>query len=161
MQRKSDLERLHTELERRGVSPFDKPIIAKIETARAVQNLPELLVCGLSRGPFGVMIARGDLALELGFPRLAEMQEELLWMCEAASVPIIWATGVLEGLVKNGLPSRGEMTDAAMSARAECVMLNKGEFQLEGVAVLSDVLSRMFGHQHKKEPLMRALSSWT
>jgi len=161
VQRKSDLERLHTELERRGVNPVNKPIIAKIETARAVQNLPELLVSGLSRGPFGVMIARGDLALELGFPRLAEMQEELLWMCEAASVPIIWATGVLEGLVKNGLPSRGEMTDAAMSARAECVMLNKGAHQLEGVAVLSDVLSRMQGHQHKKEPQMRALSSWT
>ena len=161
VQSKRDLECLHSELERRGVSPLDKPIIAKIETARAVQNLPELLVCGLSRGPFGVMIARGDLALELGFPRLAEMQEELLWMCEAASVPIIWATGVLEGLVKNGLPSRGEMTDAAMSARAECVMLNKGAHQLEGVITLSDVLSRMHGHQHKKEPLMRALSSWT
>jgi len=161
VQRKSDLERLYTELERRGVNPLDKPIVAKIETARAVQNLPELLVCGLSRGPFGVMIARGDLALELGFPRLAEMQEELLWMCEAASVPIIWATGVLEGLVKDGLPSRGEMTDAAMSARAECVMLNKGAHQLEGVEVLSDVLSRMQGHQHKKEPQMRALSSWT
>ena len=107
-----------------------------------------------------MMIARGDLALELGFPRLAEMQEELLWMCEAASVPVIWATGVLEGLVKEGLPSRGEMTDAAMGARAECVMLNKGDYQLEGVKVLADVLERMGGHLHKKEPLMRALSSW-
>lgn len=156
----SDLEQLQNELEKRGVNPQNKPIIAKIETARAVHHLPQLIVQGLRWGPFGVMIARGDLALELGFPRLAEMQEELLWMCEAASVPVIWATGVLEGLVKEGLPSRGEMTDAAMSARAECVMLNKGDYQLEGVKVLADVLERMGGHQHKKEPLMRALSSW-
>ncbi len=161
VQSREDLERLHTELERRGVSPMEKGIIAKIETARAVQNLPEIIVQGLGAGPFGVMIARGDLALELGFPRLAEMQEELLWMCEAASTPVIWATGVLEGLVKHGLPTRGELTDAAMGARAECVMLNKGAHQLEGVRVLSDVLERMHGHQHKKEPMMRALSSWT
>lgn len=157
----SDLERLQHELERRGVNLGQKTIVAKIETARAVRNLPELIVQGLSKGHFAVMIARGDLALELGFERLAEMQEELLWMCEAASVPVIWATGVLEGLVKEGLPSRGEMTDAAMSARAECVMLNKGRHQLEGVVALSNVLARMGGHLRKKESRLRALSSWS
>ncbi len=157
----TDLERLQHELERRGVDLGRKTIVAKIETARAVRNLPELIVQGISKGSFGVMIARGDLALELGFERLAEMQEELLWMCEAASVPVIWATGVLEGLVKEGLPTRGEMTDAAMSARAECVMLNKGDHQLEGVVALSNVLARMGGHLRKKESRLRALSSWS
>jgi pyruvate kinase len=157
----ADLERLQQELERRGVDLGRKTIVAKIETARAVRNLPELIVQGRSKGSFAVMIARGDLALELGFERLAEMQEELLWMCEAASVPVIWATGVLEGLVKEGLPSRGEMTDAAMSARAECVMLNKGRHQLEGLAALSNVLARMGGHLRKKESRLRALSSWS
>lgn len=63
------------------------------------------------------MIARGDLAAEIGFERLAEMQEEILWVCEAESVPVIWATEVLEDLVKSGTLSRGEMTDAAMAAR--------------------------------------------
>jgi len=46
------------------------------------------------------MIARGDLAIELGFERVAEMQEEILWVCEAAQVPAIWATQVLEGTVR-------------------------------------------------------------
>ncbi len=52
--------------------------------------------------PTAVMIARGDLAIEIGFERIAEMQEEILWLCEAANVPVIWATQVLEGSAKGG-----------------------------------------------------------
>ncbi len=95
---------------------------AKLESG----NLPEIIVQAARWQPFGVMIARGDLALGIGFARLAEMQEELLWLCEAAHVPVVWATEVLENLRKTGMFARGEMTDAAMVARAECVMLNKG-----------------------------------
>ena len=71
-----------------------------------------------------VMIARGDLAVEVGFTRLAELQEELLWLCEAAHVPVVWATQVLQSLAKTGFPTRAEVTDAAHAVRAECVMLN-------------------------------------
>ena len=92
-------------------------IVAKIETPLAVRNLPQLIVRAAGRQPLALMIARGDLAVEIGFERLAEMQEEILWLAEAAHVPVIWATQVLESLVKQGLPSRGEMTDAAMAAR--------------------------------------------
>jgi pyruvate kinase len=106
------------------------------------------------------MIARGDLAVEIGHRRLAEMQEELLWLCEAAHVPVIWATQVLDTFVKKGLRSRAEITDAAMAERAECVMLNKGKFAADAVAFLDDVLSRMEGHQYKKASRMRALHSW-
>ena len=53
---------------------------------------------------------------------------------EAAHTPVIWATQVLESLAKTGLPSRAEVTDAAMSERAECVMLNKGPFVREFIA---------------------------
>ena len=52
------------------------------------------------------MIARGDLAVECGYERLAEVQEEILWMCEAAHMPVIWATQVLESVAKQGEPSR-------------------------------------------------------
>jgi pyruvate kinase len=107
-----------------------------------------------------VMIACGDLAVELGFERLAEMQEEIMWLAEAAHVPVIWATQVLESLVKRGLPSRGEMTDAAMAVRAECVMLNKGPFVLDAVRALDRLLARMAEHQNKKTPKLRALKSW-
>ena len=92
------------------------------------------------------MIARGDLAVEMGWERLAEVQEEILWLAEAAHVPVIWATQVLETLAKRGLPSR-----------AECVMLNKGPYILEAIEALDDILSRMQAHQHKKRAMLRRL----
>jgi pyruvate kinase len=136
-------------------------IVAKIETPLAVRNLPEMIIQAAGRQPFGAMIARGDLAVEIGYQRLAEIQEELLWVCEAAHVPVIWATQVLEHLVKTGVPSRAEITDAAMGGRAECVMLNKGPFLLDAVNVLDDVLRRMQGHQSKKTAQLRALRAWS
>ncbi len=132
-------------------------VVLKIETRRGFENLPELLLYALRFESCGVMIARGDLAVECGFERLAEVQEEILWVCEAAHVPVIWATQVLETLAKEGFVSRAEVTDAAMSQRAECVMLNKGPLVLEAVRVLDDILQRMQGHQDKKRPMLRKL----
>ena len=158
VQRPADIELLQQELNKRC---SELPaIVAKIETAIAVSNLPELIIYAAGKQSFGVMIARGDLAVEIGYQRLAEIQEEILWLCEAAHIPVIWATQVLESLVKNGTPSRGDMTDAAMAERAECVMLNKGPFIAEGIAILDDVLTRMEAHQLKKTPQLRALHSW-
>ncbi|EGD58711.1 Pyruvate kinase [Novosphingobium nitrogenifigens DSM 19370] len=135
-------------------------LVLKIETARAVQHLPDIIVRAAARQPIAVMIARGDLAIEIGFARLAEMQEEILWIAEAAQVPVIWATQVMEHLVKEGMPNRGELTDAAMAARAECVMLNKGPFLLEALDWLDVLLARMEDHVHKKTPQLRRLRSW-
>jgi len=95
--------------------------------------------------------------VECGFERLAEVQEEILWICEAAHVPVIWATQVLETLAKEGIPSRAEITDAAMGDRAECVMLNKGPHVVSAVRVLDDILGRMQSHQFKKRPMLREL----
>ncbi|MEO0757527.1 MAG: pyruvate kinase [Cyanobacteria bacterium J06648_16] len=156
-----DIVLLQEELHSQGTrSPSELAIVAKIETPEAVHHLPELIVNAAGRQPFGVMIARGDLAVEIGYQRLAEMQEEILWICEAAHVPVIWATQVLENLVKTGTPSRAEMTDAAMSERAECVMLNKGPYITDAVKILDDVLTRMQAHQLKKTPQLRALQAW-
>jgi pyruvate kinase len=135
-------------------------LVAKIETARALRNLPDIIVQAAGRQPLSVMIARGDLAVGIGFERVAEMQEEILWLCEAAHIPAIWVTQVLEGLVTKGLPSRGEMTDAAMAARAEVVMLNKGPQVALGVEALDRLLRRMGEHQIKKTPTLRALQTW-
>src|SRR5262252_3134410 len=134
--------------------------IRKIETKQAIRNLPDLIVQAAGNRPTAVMIARGDLAVEIGYNRMAEMQEEMLWLCEAAHVPVIWATQVLEHLAKEGVPSRAEVTDAAMAERAECVMLNKGPFITEAVQLLDDVLTRMLAHQQKKTAQLRALHSW-
>lgn len=132
-------------------------IVLKIETRSAFDRLPEILLTALRSPTIGVMIARGDLAVETGFRRLAEVQEEILWMCEAAHVPVIWATQVLEQLSKKGIYSRAEITDAAMSERAECVMLNKGPFIVTAVRTLGNILIRMASHQDKKRALMRPL----
>ncbi|WP_101912486.1 pyruvate kinase [Megasphaera vaginalis (ex Bordigoni et al. 2020)] len=154
----ADVRLLQQELQkRRGDDARKIGIIAKVETKESVQHLPEIIVQAASSHPFGVMIARGDLAVEVGYHRLSELQEEILWICEAAHVPVIWATQVLENMVKTGLPSRAEITDAAMGERAECVMLNKGPYIVEAVTSLGDILRRMESHMYKKAPRLKAL----
>ncbi len=161
VQRAADIALLQNEIRRRrppGSAPM--PIVAKIETRLGFANLPDLIVQAAGSNPFAVMIARGDLAVEIGYERLSEIQEEILWLCEAAHVPVIWATQVLESLVKRGMPSRGEFTDAAMAERAECVMLNKGPYIAEGIRVLDDVLRRMETHRIKRSAQLRPLRAW-
>ncbi|MEP7178392.1 MAG: pyruvate kinase, partial [Pseudonocardiales bacterium] len=146
-----------------ALAELDAPnlgIVIKVETALGFQNLPAILLVAMRRNDAGVMIARGDLASECGYERLAELQEEVLWLCEAAHLPVIWATQVLDQLARSGQPSRAEITDAAMGERAECVMLNKGPHILEAVASLDDILCRMATHHYKKNALMRPLRSW-
>ena len=132
-------------------------IVLKIETNKAFENLPNLLLAAMHSPCAGVMIARGDLAVECGYERMAEVQEEILWICEAAHMPVIWATQVLENLAKDGQPSRAEITDAAMGERAECVMLNKGPYIVQALQALDDILQRMQAHQSKKRSMLRHL----
>ncbi len=154
----ADVTQLLHELDRLGDDRLG--VVLKIETARAFEQLPQLLLTAMSRPVVGVMIARGDLAVECGYERVAELQEEIMWLCEAAHVPVIWATQVLEQLTKHGHPSRAEISDAAMGERAECVMLNKGPYIDESVTVLADVLSRMSAHHDKQNALLPPLHSW-
>lgn len=133
-------------------------LIIKIETPEAVKNLPELLFSGLKEELVGVMIARGDLAVEIGFERMSEIQEEILWICEAAHVPVIWATQVLDTLNKSGVATRSEVTDAAHAALAECVMINKGNHIIRTMEALRDILIRSGGHHVKKRYTFRPLS---
>ena len=118
-------------------------LVLKIETRQGFENLPAILLVAMRHPRVGVMIARGDLAVEIGFERMAEVPRQILELCEAAHLPSIWATQVLESLAKTGAPSRAEITDAAASQRADCVMLNKGPFILSAITVLDDILVRM------------------
>ena len=151
----SDVRDLQSRLRELGASNVG--IILKIETREAFEQLPYLLLSAMRSPRIGVMIARGDLAVECGYQRLAEVQEEILWLCEAAHVPVIWATQVLESLAKEGVPSRSEITDAAAGVRAECVMLNKGPYIVNAVRALDDILKRMEGHQRKSRSTLRKL----
>ncbi|MGQ0813903.1 MAG: pyruvate kinase [Gemmatimonadota bacterium] len=154
-QREEDVSALHDELRRHHAEAVG--IILKIETRLGFAELPRLLLAAMRCRSCGVMIARGDLAVEAGFERMAEMQEEILWIAEAAHLPTVWATQVLENLARERTLSRAEVTDAAMSGRAEAVMLNKGPYIVDAIRTLDDILGRMQEHQSKKRPLFRAL----
>ncbi len=156
VRRPQDVLELQAELVARGKG--DVGINLKIESRQGFDQLPLIMLAALRHHPVGIMVARGDLAVEVGFERLAEVQEEILWLSESAHIPVTWATQVLETLAKTGIPSRAEVTDAAMGVRAECVMLNKGDHILEAVRFLDHVLHRMQAHQIKKRSMLRGLS---
>ncbi len=154
--RREDVALLRQTLESLGASKLG--VVLKVETRAAFDHLPELLLELMKFESCGVMIARGDLAVEMGWERLAEVQEEILWLCESAHMPVIWATQVLESLTKKGLASRGDITDAAAGQRAECVMLNKGPNIIDSVRALDAILRRMDDHQWKKRAMLRPLA---
>ena len=152
----ADVHTLHQQL--RASHATHLSCILKIETRLSFKNLPHILLAGLQHPPLGIMVARGDLAVEVGYERLSEVQEEILCLCEAAHVPVIWATQVLENMTKRGIPSRAEVSDAALGIRAECVMLNKGPHIIPTLEFLQGVLERMSGHHDKQRPSMRRLA---
>ncbi|OEF97523.1 pyruvate kinase [Desulfuribacillus alkaliarsenatis] len=130
-------------------------VIAKIETKEAVYNLTKILLAGLEVPNFAVMIARGDLAVEVGIEALPFVQEDILDLCDAAHTPVILATQYLENLAKKGVPARGEAIDAAIAQRAECVMLNKGKHVANAVETLSYILCSQQLRYHKKHQIYK------
>ncbi|UII74684.1 pyruvate kinase [Flagellimonas sp. HMM57] len=146
----ADVVELLDEMERLNIK--DKiSIILKIETRFAFRNLVKILLAAMKTKYLGIMIARGDLALEVGWKNMSKVQEEILSFCGAAHIPVVWATQVLESLAKNGLPSRSEIADTASSVRAECVMLNKGPYINEAIKLLDEILHDMERLHEKKE----------
>jgi pyruvate kinase len=156
VRRASDVTNLYNQLEK--YERKDLGIVLKIENKEAFENLPLILLEAMKLPKLGVLIARGDLAVEFGAERIAEVQDEIMWISEAAHVPVIWATQVLETLAKTGVATRAEITDAAKSARAECVMLNKGPHIDEAVRTLNSILKKMGAHMSKKKNVLRALN---
>jgi pyruvate kinase len=140
------------------ISDSPPNIVIKIETPEAVKHLPDLLLEGMKNESLGIMIARGDLAVEIGFERMSEIQDEILWICDAAHVPVIWATQVLENLNKSGLATRSGITDAGHASQAECIMLNKGSHTIEVLETLKDISQRLAEHRSKKRYTFRPLS---
>lgn len=152
----TDMQELQMRLSR--LNKPELPIVAKIETNQAVNNLPDIILQGMQHNLIGIMIARGDLAVEIGFERMSEIQDEILWICEAAHTPVIWATQVLETMNKDGLATRSEITDAAHAAEADCVMINKGGHTIEVLKTLHNILSRSRKNNFKNRRLFRKLS---
>lgn len=150
-----DVERIVKRLRAEASPGFG--LVLKLETQAAIRNLPDILFAALRYRPTGLMIARGDLAVETSFERLARLQEDILGFGEACHLPVIWATQVLDRLARSGVPTRAEVTDAAMSMRAECVMLNKGPFVAEATRMLVKIIRDMEPRQYKKRTLFSTL----
>jgi len=150
-----DIDMLQRSLEMHNKT--DMGIILKIETRKAFDNLPSLLFKAMEIDRVGIMIARGDLAIELGLLRMAEVQEEILWLAEAAHLPVVWATQILETQVKKGRATRAEISDVVKATRSECIMLNKGPYIIDALKILNDLDKRMHKHQEKEHKMLRAL----
>ncbi|MEM9679115.1 MAG: pyruvate kinase [Bacteroidota bacterium] len=153
---KQDVEDLLDELEKLDALE-DTNIILKIETRLAFINLKDILLTAMRTKHIGVMIARGDLAVETGWDDIGRIQEEILLMCNSAHIPVVWATQVLESFAKKGLPSRAEITDVVNSLRADCVMLNKGPYIKDVLILLNRILGKMENYHEKNHQMLPKL----
>ncbi|KAJ0471298.1 putative pyruvate kinase [Helianthus annuus] len=154
----NDIVVLEQELKKRKLEHLG--IVLKIETKDGLKNLAVMILEAMKLpNPLGIMIARGDLAVECGWEQMADIQEQILSICSAAHVPVIWATQVLESLVKTGVPTRAEITDVACGRRASCIMLNKGKHILEAIATLDTILKSSSSTKVKAEVKPLVLSN--
>ena len=128
-----------------GKRPF---IIAKIERAAAVENYDEIL-----RAADGIMIARGDLGVEVPIQEIAILQKQLIMKACVAGKPVITATQMLESMVTNPLPTRAEATDVANAILdgTDCVMLSAesamGRYPEQAVTMLGQIAAATESHR--------------
>jgi pyruvate kinase len=119
-------------------------IIAKIEDQAGVRNMIEII-----READAIMVARGDLGIEIDYHRLPLVQTELVHACQEAGKPVIIATHLLETMIHSPMPTRAEISDVSNAIReqADAVMLSgettTGEYPLESVRVLKDIIGTM------------------
>ncbi|WP_339108178.1 pyruvate kinase [Thioclava sp. GXIMD4216] len=161
LQSVSDLETVFGAIDRlRGGAAALPALILRIETAKALHNLPDLIVAAGGRTTVGVMISRPELAQELGYARLTELQDMIFWLCRAAEVPVLWAPNLMERLVQEGRQSRAELNEAALSHPADCVLIGHGPQTIEALEVLSDTVLRAERYMSRSSARLGGFGDW-
>lgn len=138
---------------RRFVSDHKSPakIIAKIEDQSAINNLDDIILAS-----DGLMVARGDLGIEIPFETLPLVQHRAVRTCQRMGKPVIVATHMLESMIEAPMPTRAEITDVANAVleQADCVMLSGettvGKYPVECLDVLNRIIGAM---EHQNGPL--------
>ncbi|MGO9611473.1 MAG: pyruvate kinase [Dissulfurispiraceae bacterium] len=134
VEKASDIQAVRKAASDLGYSPF---IIAKIERSRALQRIDEIIDAS-----DGIMIARGDLGVEVPIEQIALVQKDLMWRANMRAKPVVTATQMLESMTNNSRPTRAEATDVANAILdgTDCVMLSDesamGEYPIDAVAML-------------------------
>lgn len=123
-------------------------VIAKIEQAEAIRNLDEIITVS-----DGVMIARGDLAIEVGQEEVPILQRRIINLCSEKGVPVIVATQMLESMIHMPTPTRAEVNDIATAVfeQVDAVMLSAetalGEYPIECVGMMKKIIHRVENYQ--------------
>lgn len=145
---RKDVERLQ-----RFLTKLQSPIqiISKIERPEAVTNIREILAC-----TYAVMVARGDLGIELPAERVPLLQQELIKLAREYNRPVIVATQMLESMIEHARPTRAEVGDVANAALSgtDAVMLSgetaSGRYPLEAVQTMDAILREIESHQWRQ-----------
>jgi pyruvate kinase len=137
VRRASDVHELRRILEKKGLPA---QIIVKIETTQAIDNLEEII-----RATDAVMVARGDLAVEVPMEQVPLLQKRMVQMARELGKPVIVATQMLESMINAPVPTRAEVNDIANAILdgADAVMLSEettlGKFPLEAVSTMAKI----------------------
>lgn len=135
------------------------PIIAKIEKPVAVERIDSILAVSAA-----VMVARGDLGIEMGLEKVPMVQKELIERANEMGVPIITATQMLESMMEQPQPLRAEVSDIANACLdgTDAVMLSGetavGKYPVEAVQEMSSILSETESHNIKSYPVLGSIS---
>ena len=130
-----DVANIKKEIEKHR--PASMPIVIKIETFQAIQNLAEIILAAMRFPKVAILIARGDLVSECGWMALPEIQFQIEKYARAAHLPIILATEILESFNQTGQHTRPEMIDLHVAQNYDCILLNKGENLFEVIELVS------------------------